>query len=219
MEEESTRQRIVAAAVRSFASVGYDGVSVREIERSAGVNRGLAAYHFGTKEDLWKAAVGWLMDRFHDEFERYRKILPDLPRPERQRVLYTVYARFSVNHPEYFRLLMLEGQAESERSRWLVDAHIRPALDFFNRVGGRPPSPQGAPADAIAYFLIIAAAASAPSMPALPRLLFGVDPDDSAVSEHFVRAVAELGMVTERVASETAVSPGRKPGRRPPGSR
>lgn len=57
--EEKTRGRLVLAAVESFTSAGYDGVSVREIERRAGVNRGLVAYHFGSKEALWKETVAW----------------------------------------------------------------------------------------------------------------------------------------------------------------
>jgi AcrR family transcriptional regulator len=43
---------LIAAALKAFTPAGYDGVSVREIERKAGVNRGLVSYHFGTREVL-----------------------------------------------------------------------------------------------------------------------------------------------------------------------
>jgi TetR/AcrR family transcriptional regulator len=56
-----TRERLLISAVQAFSSTGYDGASVREIERSCGVNRGLIAYHFGSKEDLWRACVDLLL--------------------------------------------------------------------------------------------------------------------------------------------------------------
>ena len=205
-EGETTRARLISAAVDSFTSVGYDGVSVREIERRAGVNSGLVAYHFGSKEELWKEAVGWLMARFHDEFERYRPVLADLSASERQRVLFTVYGRFSARYPAYFRLLMLEGDQETKRSRWLVDEQIRPFMEFFRRVGEHPSLSDATEVDAVAHFLFISAAAGLFAMPALSRLLYGVDPENEGTTERAVQAVARLGMAADRLAAPPPTS-------------
>lgn len=40
-----------------FARNGYDGASVRDITRSAGVNLGAVTYHFGTKRELYEAVL------------------------------------------------------------------------------------------------------------------------------------------------------------------
>ena len=45
-------QSILKAAERLFGEKGYQGVSIEEIARTAGVSKGLVIYHFGSKEDL-----------------------------------------------------------------------------------------------------------------------------------------------------------------------
>ncbi|HEY6599330.1 MAG TPA: helix-turn-helix domain-containing protein, partial [Pseudomonadales bacterium] len=62
-----TRDKLLEAAIRTFASVGYDAASTRQIEADAGVKRGLIAYHFKTKDVLWKAASEWLFAQATEE--------------------------------------------------------------------------------------------------------------------------------------------------------
>lgn len=54
---DETKEKILAAAARLFASRGLDGVTTREICREAGVNGALVNYHFGTKENLYGACL------------------------------------------------------------------------------------------------------------------------------------------------------------------
>ena len=51
-----TRTQILEAAIRLFAQLGYEGTGIRDIESAAGVRRGVVTYHFGNKDDVWKAA-------------------------------------------------------------------------------------------------------------------------------------------------------------------
>ena len=51
----ATRDRILATAERLFAEYGYDGVSMRQIGAEADAQIALIAYHFGTKEKLYRA--------------------------------------------------------------------------------------------------------------------------------------------------------------------
>jgi TetR/AcrR family transcriptional regulator len=53
----STRLRILDAALKAFARNGFDGVSLRTIAEEAGVNHQLIGHHFGSKQDLWDAAL------------------------------------------------------------------------------------------------------------------------------------------------------------------
>lgn len=54
---ESRRDEILAAAIRCFASRGFEGTATREIAREAGAKQPLIFYHFGSKADLYLAAV------------------------------------------------------------------------------------------------------------------------------------------------------------------
>ncbi|MGP3976740.1 TetR/AcrR family transcriptional regulator [Streptomyces sp. 8N114] len=51
------RERILASARGEFAEHGYDKVSVRAIARGAGVDAALVHHYFGTKEQVFAAAV------------------------------------------------------------------------------------------------------------------------------------------------------------------
>lgn len=53
-----TRDAILAAARRRFATRGYDATSVRVIATEAKVDPALVIHYFGTKEELFIAAAG-----------------------------------------------------------------------------------------------------------------------------------------------------------------
>src|SRR5882672_9230055 len=52
-----TLEQILDAAFRAFATYGYDGVTVRTLNRELGVSHNLIHQRFGSKEGLWYAAV------------------------------------------------------------------------------------------------------------------------------------------------------------------
>lgn len=190
-EPETARDRLLGAAVSVFSVAGFDGASLRDIERRAGVNRGLAGYHFGGKAELWRAAVSWLMDRFHDEMARYQDVLRVVTPRERGRVLVRVLVRFAARFPEYFRLVLMEGSAETERSRWLAEEHVRRHIAFFHRLagtGGIRDSEQ----EAIAYYALLGAASTVFAVPAQCRQLFGLDPADEEFVDRMADRMADL---------------------------
>jgi AcrR family transcriptional regulator len=54
----STRDSVFDAAKPLFSARGYDGVSVDDIARDAGVNKAMIYYHFADKLALYRAVVG-----------------------------------------------------------------------------------------------------------------------------------------------------------------
>lgn len=56
-QKQETRQRIIAAAERSFKKVGYSGIGVDGLAKDAGVTSGAFYGHFGSKEDAFKEAI------------------------------------------------------------------------------------------------------------------------------------------------------------------
>lgn len=57
-----TRSQILDAARAEFADRGYDGVSVRGVARAAGVDPALVHHFFGTKEQVFVAAMALPID-------------------------------------------------------------------------------------------------------------------------------------------------------------
>jgi AcrR family transcriptional regulator len=56
-DRAATRSALLEAARRRFAEQGFDGTSVREIAADAGVDATLIFRYFGSKRDLFAAAV------------------------------------------------------------------------------------------------------------------------------------------------------------------
>jgi AcrR family transcriptional regulator len=53
----ATREAILHSALAAFSRHGYDGIGVREIAQAAGVTAVLVNRYFGSKEELFSAAV------------------------------------------------------------------------------------------------------------------------------------------------------------------
>ncbi len=71
MEEESTRERLITAALNLFGEKGYQSTSVADVQRESGCHSGSFYHFFPTKQDLLLAVL-----------ERYRTgIVPMLIEP------------------------------------------------------------------------------------------------------------------------------------------
>lgn len=55
MAPSDTKSRILDAAQAEFSSLGFDGASIRGIAEKASVQLASVRYHFGSKDDLWRA--------------------------------------------------------------------------------------------------------------------------------------------------------------------
>jgi len=93
---EETRTALLAAARRVFALRGYDGASVRDITREAGVNLGAVTYHFGSKRALYVAV---LTDAFSPVVERVRVAAhsPGDPMQRLDAVVDAIFAHLGAN--------------------------------------------------------------------------------------------------------------------------
>jgi TetR/AcrR family transcriptional regulator len=190
-EKPSTRDALLAAAVDAFGQSGFEGVSVREVERRAGVNRGLVAHYFGTKDVLWEAAVDWLMAEFRYHHERHASFLALVSPQERARIIFKIYALFVAEHPEFFRLLLIEGREDSERTRLLAERYMKRLNDFFEEITdlGDDVTPQER---AIRHLAILGALSVAFAVPGYSRVMFGVDPTDGDFPERMAELVGDL---------------------------
>jgi AcrR family transcriptional regulator len=137
---KGTREKLLDAGLEAFGERGFDGVTAREIERLAGVERGLLKYHCGSKLELWTTVVDLLFDRFDDEVTVLKFALAGTPRPDRARALIVAYVRFNSRHPEFFRILVLEGYRDTDRSQHVVQ-RMRISTDLWREAAGFIGSP------------------------------------------------------------------------------
>ncbi len=191
-QREETRKRIIDAAARAFSERGFRASSTREIAARAGVNQGLITYHFRSKERLWKAAL----DRI---FEELARTLQELTEPsdstdprERGREVVRRYVRFAAAHPELFRLMAEEGKLPDARLRWLVDKHLKPLYEGFERLLKGYGSRFEAALLPHAFYALSGAGSMIFAVRPECRRLTGVDPADEQVVEAHADFVARL---------------------------
>src|SRR3954463_1605103 len=84
LEPEQRREQILDAANALFAARAYDDVSVEDIARSAGVQRGLVHHYFGGRKEVYIALLERLGAR------REEQVPPPAGRSARARVADTV---------------------------------------------------------------------------------------------------------------------------------
>ncbi len=194
---DGTRERILAAALELFSERSFEGASTRLIAERAGVQQPLLAYHFGTKEDLWRTAVGQLFEQLAAVLEERVVGLRGVEDETVARLVVAEFVRFSAEHPQLHRIIMQECKSEGNRLTWLVEQHVRPlyegALALFEplvasgKVRDLPP--------AHLYYLLTGAVATIFVLAPECRLLTGVDPADPAEVERHVEAVLSMVFV------------------------
>ena len=60
--ETATREAILSAATAQFGSLGFDATTIRSIASEAGVDPSLVMHFFGSKTELFVAAIDWPFD-------------------------------------------------------------------------------------------------------------------------------------------------------------
>lgn len=116
---------MLAAALRAFATHGYDGVSVTALGRDLGVSHNLLHQRFGSKEALWYAAVDWGFGGLARELASTAD--PTLTDPlEQLRLMLRRFLEISAARPELLGLMNIEGRQETERLEHLWEHHVGP---------------------------------------------------------------------------------------------
>jgi AcrR family transcriptional regulator len=188
--EQAGRKRILAVAIRSFSTVGYEGTTTAGVAREAGVTQPLVHHHFGSKEGLWQAAMEEL-------FRDVRALTAPSDGTPAERLLGPIerFVRFVSARPEVTRVVAREGAAPSPRLTHLVARYLRAP---FREVVAAVRDGQRAGLIAtdvrpeLVLFLILGAGSHLFDVTALARESVGVDATAPSTREDFVRLLREL---------------------------
>src|SRR5574344_211703 len=63
---ENTKKRILKVATKLFAKNGFDGTSIRDICKNAGINVSMVSYYWGGKKELYDGIIKNLFERQTD---------------------------------------------------------------------------------------------------------------------------------------------------------
>jgi TetR/AcrR family transcriptional regulator len=185
-----TRGAILDAALDLFSERSFDGASTRAIAELAGVTQPLLNYHFAGKEELWRAAVGDLFERFRTSMRLRLSGLRGVDDVTIAKLMVRHFVEFSAANPQLHRIIMQESKHAGARLDWLVETHVRPLYDYavamFERLAARGNLAPVAPANL--YYLLTGAGATVFVMAPECQRLTGLDP----FAHEFVAAHADL---------------------------
>ena len=106
-DSSAARSAILAAARAEFSAKGLTGARVNEIAARAGVNKQLIYYYFGSKEDLYRAALEVVYTEIRTQ-ERSLK-LGDMQPEEAMATLIGFSFDYLAEHPDFIGLLNHEN--------------------------------------------------------------------------------------------------------------
>src|ERR1700761_5042327 len=76
--QRKRRDQLVDCAIDALAELGFQGTSVAEVAKRAGVSKGVVTYHFAAKDDLIFAVVAHIFDSLTEALEtRLRGTSPE----------------------------------------------------------------------------------------------------------------------------------------------
>lgn len=197
---EVTRGKILDAATTLFSERGFEGVSLRDVEIAADVQRGLPAYHFKDKPSLWKAMADQTFERMYDAMSPRLEIMGDLSSHDGIALLIRFYVRFAAQHPELSRLMSQEARQDNWRLRYLVDNHIAANTNTMRDVV----------MDTLGmsdqefmhwYYILVGAGATIFSNAPERDLLFGAPVDNDAVVEKHADLLVTMLIPQEKAGS------------------
>lgn len=105
-DQESTREKIKAAALEEFVEHGYDGARMQEIANRAGANKAMIHYYFQSKDALFEAI---LRESFEEMFQLFGQVWESNQSTE-QLITTTVHEhlQFLAAHAHLPRILIRE---------------------------------------------------------------------------------------------------------------
>lgn len=121
--------RLLQAAKKLFAKQGFDATSVRQICEEAGANVALVSYHFGGKEQLFKA----IYDRYIQE-ERFKEFEPLMGNPaEALKAFIRALIHYRFNEPDMVAITFREISAESSKTTVLQE-YLHPVWRLLRHI-------------------------------------------------------------------------------------
>ncbi|MBN7798002.1 TetR/AcrR family transcriptional regulator [Parahaliea mediterranea] len=124
-QRRQSRERILRAAVRSFARAGFEAASLSRIAADAGVKKALVQYHFTTKDALWREAATRLWTERNARLKQFVANRGPAALARNLRPAFTALVEFTREQPEWLWFMFHEAQVDGPRRHWLIEHCLR----------------------------------------------------------------------------------------------
>lgn len=122
-----TDEEILRSALRAFAAIGFDAMSVRSLSAQLGLSHETVRQRFGSKRELYFAAADFGIAEFFATIAEARATqVGDLGDFDELRATIRSFLTAAKKNPEIGRLVNQEGLEASERLEYLVRNAFEP---------------------------------------------------------------------------------------------
>ena len=127
-----TASRIVSVAASLFAAKGYEGVSIKDISETAGVNIAAVNYHFDSKENLFLQIIEQFLSEL---FVSARKTLVSPQNPEDLKVRLEIFVRQTIEaiirQPDVILIIQREMARSNAIFQKTILKHREALIEFL----------------------------------------------------------------------------------------
>ena len=135
--ENTTKEKILDAALVSFAENGYKGTNLRDLAAGMGLSKSALYRHYESKEDIWNAVLDQMETYYVSRFGSPEK-LPPVPKSCDELFAMTMQMLdFTVHDKRVIltRKLLLSEQFRDERARQFASLHfLTGTKDIFSKI-------------------------------------------------------------------------------------
>ncbi len=124
--ENTTKERILDAALVSFAENGYKGTNLRDLAAGMGLSKSALYRHYESKEEIWNAVIDRMEAYYTSRFGSPDQ-LPPVPKSYDELIAVTMRMLDFTMHDERViltRKLLLAEQFRDERALQLATLHF-----------------------------------------------------------------------------------------------
>jgi AcrR family transcriptional regulator len=130
-----TEGDLLDLALDAFADGGYEGTSVRELCRRLGVSHNLVHERYGSKEQLWYAAIDHGFQQLASQLGAAAQAAGD-DQLDRLRAILVRYVEVTAERPALIRIINQEAARPGGRLDHVYERYLRPAHQVADAVLG-----------------------------------------------------------------------------------
>src|SRR5215813_10591957 len=109
-QSQDSRDEILKAGIRLFATRGFHETSMSEVAREARVSKALIFWHFKTKEELFLAVLNRLLEPYFIDFAEEAQQLDERQQTLKLVEFYLLFVRDNASSVRFFLAQMLREQ-------------------------------------------------------------------------------------------------------------
>lgn len=185
------KSKLLQAAISHFGNEGFNGASLNQIAHSAGVDLGLIRYYFGTKDDLWQAAI----EHIAAEFGRTMASIAKAPtHSEQLKSTIRAFLELSAQWPQLSRIIVFDGSSNDYRATFIAKHLIAPFYRMMAKLIAGAKAEGSVPdvANRTIFFMITHGGSFPMALPALTNKFPGGNINSPASLRKHADAVIEL---------------------------